>query len=136
MNRPIPTLALVLAMAAPLAAAAPVPLAEERHINEQLLAAQVGDILRKTCPVASARMLVVLGKLNDLESYARKQGYSETEVRAFLKDKAEKARIRKLAEDYLAQAGAVQGDAESYCRVARDEVRRRTLTGQLLRVSG
>ena len=135
MMRPILTLALLLLLSAPALALAKVPLRDEAHINAQLLAAQIGDILRKTCPQASARMFVVLGKMNDLESYARKQGYTDAEVKAFLKDKTEKARIRGLAEDYLAQAGAIKGDAESYCRVARDEVARGTLTGQLLRVA-
>lgn len=135
MIRSVPTLALCLALAAPLAAAAPVPLAQEKHINSELLAAQVGDILRKTCPAASARMFVVLNRLNALESYARAQGYAEPEVKAFLKDRAQKDRIRAEAEAYLAAAGAVKGDVDSYCRVAREEVRKRTPAGQLLRVS-
>lgn len=130
------SLALTLALSAPLAAAAPVPLAQERHINAELLAAQVGDILRRTCPSASARMFVVLNRLNALEGYARAQGYSEAEVKLFLKDRVQKDRIRAEAEAYLAAAGAVPGDPESYCRVARDEVRKRTAVGSLLRVSG
>lgn len=136
MTRPFLTAALMAALAAPVAAAAPVPLAQENHINQQLLAAQVGDILRKACPAASARMLVVYGRLRELESYARAQGYTEAEVKAYLKSPADKARIRREAEAYLARAGAVAGDSDSYCRVARDEVRRGTLAGQLLRVSG
>jgi hypothetical protein len=134
MRRTLISLILPLALAAQ-AAAAPVPLRDEAHINAQLLAAQIGDILRKTCPAASARMFVVLGKLRALESYARAQGYGEAEVKAFLRDKGEKARIRGLAEDYLAAAGAVPGDAESYCRVAREEVARGTLVGELIRVA-
>ncbi len=129
------SLLLVLALAAPLPALAKVPLRDEAHINAQLLAAQIGDILRNTCPRASARLVVVLGKMQALRSYAEGQGYTEVEVKAFLKDKAEKARIRGLAEAYLAEAGAVQGDPESYCAVARDEVARGTLVGEIIRVS-
>jgi hypothetical protein len=130
------TLALTLALAAPLAAAAPVPLAQERHINGELVAAQVGDILRKTCPAASARMVTVFSRLRALEAYARKAGYTEAEVKAFLNDPAQKARVRAEAEAYLAAAGAVKGDAQSHCRVAREEVRKGTAAGTLLRVSG
>ncbi|MFN3970471.1 MAG: DUF5333 domain-containing protein [Gemmobacter sp.] len=136
MTRTTLVLALTVALAAPVAAAAPVPLAQEKHINSELLAAQVGDMLRKTCPAASARMFVVLNRLNALERYARAQGYAEAEVKAFLKDRAQKDRIKAAAEAYLAQAGAVPGDVESYCRVARDEVRKRSPVGSLLRVSG
>lgn len=128
-------LALALGLAAPLAAASPVPLAQERHINSELLAAQVGDILRKTCPAANARMFVVLNRLNALESYARSKGYTEAEVKAFLKDRAQKARVRAEAEAWLAGRGAVKGDPGTYCRVARDEVRKRSAVGSLLRVS-
>jgi hypothetical protein len=126
------TLTLILTASLALPAAAKVPLRDEAHINAQLLAAQIGDILRKTCPNAGARMFVVYGKLRELEAYARDKGYTEDEVRAFLKNKTEKARIKGLANEYLADAGAVQGDPESYCRVARDEVARGTLTGQLI----
>lgn len=109
------------------------PLNLEAHINQQLVAGKVGDTIRKTCPSISARMFVVLAKLNDLEDYARSKGYSEAEVKGFLKDPAEKARIEALAEAYLAAAGAVQGDAESYCRAGRDEIAKESLAGSLLR---
>lgn len=127
--------AAVLALALPTLADARVPLRDESYINAQLLAAQIGDILRKSCPTAGARMLVVYGKLRALEAYAREKGYTEPEVKAFLKNKEEKARIKSLASDYLAEAGAVEGDPESFCRVARDEVARGTLTGELLWVN-
>lgn len=125
-------LALVTTAALALPAAAKVPLRDEAHINAQLLAAQIGDILRKTCPNAGARLFVVYGKLRALESYARDKGYTEEEVEAYLDSKEDKARIKALANEYLAEAGAVSGDPESYCRVARDEVARGTLTGEMI----
>lgn len=114
---------------------AKVPLPEEPHINEQLIAAQAGDILRKTCPKASARMFVVWAKMWDLKSYAESKGYTEPEVTAFLKDKVQKARVKAAAEAYLEAAGAVPGDAESYCQVGRDEIAKGTLLGQIIWVS-
>jgi Family of unknown function (DUF5333) len=125
---------LALSLSATLAQAK-VPLRDEAYINGQLLAAQIGDILRKTCPDASARMFVVLRKARALEAYAREKGYTEAEVEAFLDDRTEKRRIRGQAEEYLSEAGAVKDDPESYCRVAREEVQRGTLTGELLWVS-
>lgn len=124
------TLAVLLA-ASP--ARALEPLNKEAHINASLVAGQVGDTIRKTCPSISAKMFTVLGKLNALEDYAREKGYTEAEVKAFLKDKTEKARIKALAKDYLKAAGAVDGDAESYCKVGRDEIAKDTLAGSLLR---
>ena len=125
--------ALALALGAVTAAAgARVPLREEPHVNDQLLAAQIGDILRKTCPDASARYLVVYGKIQALRAYAGDRGYTADEIEAFLDDRAERQRIKAEAEAYLGAAGAVTGDPESYCRVARDEVRRGTVTGEML----
>ncbi|MDB5657816.1 MAG: hypothetical protein JWS10_431 [Cypionkella sp.] len=109
------------------------PLNKEVHINASLVAGQVGDTIRKTCPSISAKMFTVLGKLNALEDYARDKGYTEAEVKAFLKDKTEKKRIKTLAKEYLTKAGAVEGDAESYCKVGRDEIDKGTLAGSLLR---
>lgn len=109
------------------------PLNQEAHINASLVAGKVGDTIRKTCPSISAKMFVVLQKLNELEDYARGKGYAEADVKAFLKDPAEKARIKSLAQDYLTKAGAVSGDAESYCKVGRDEIAKGTLAGSLLR---
>ena len=123
-----------LAFCAPFASAeATVPLAEEPHINEQLMAAAVGDVIRKTCPSISARMVTVYFKAKALEDYARDAGYQEDEVKAFLKDKAEKARIKAMAIDYMASNGVVEGDVDSYCALGNAEIRKGSLIGALLR---
>ncbi len=110
-------------------------LREDAHVTEKLVAAQVGDILRKACPKASARMFVVFGEMMALQSYAVSQGYDEAAIKAFLADKDEKKRIRQLANAYLAEAGFVKGDEASACATARAEVAAKTLTGSLLRVA-
>lgn len=112
-----------------------VPLPQEAHINQQLMLGAAGDVLRNTCPTISARMFVVWGKLNDLESYARAKGYTEAEVKVFLKDKAQKARVKAEAMDYLTKAGVVVGDVETYCTVGRAEIDAGTELGSLLRSS-
>jgi Family of unknown function (DUF5333) len=124
--------AVMIAVTCPAIAQGKVPLAEESHINEQLIAAAAGDMLRQTCPTLSARMLVVLLKMKRLESYARSKGYDEEEVTLFLKDKAEKARVKAAAIAYLTAAGVQEGDVESYCAVGRAEISNETLVGSLL----
>lgn len=128
-------LATVLSVAQAAGAVALEPLNEEKHINDSLRAAQIGDIIRKTCPTISARIVVAYTKAKELERYALDKGYGEAEIKAFVKNKAEKARIRTEAEVWLAEAGAVAGDAESYCRIGRDQIARQTLIGSLLRSS-
>ena len=53
-------------------------------------------------------------------------------MKAFLKDKDQKNAMKALAADYLAKAGAVKGDEESYCRVGKEEIAKGTLAGSLL----
>ena len=124
--------AVLYAASLPAMAEGKVPLADEAHINEQLVAGAAGDILRKTCPSLKARVLVVFSKLNALEDYARARGYSEDEVKAFLKDRDQKARVKTSATSYLSAAGAVEGDVESYCSAGRAEIAKGTLVGSLL----
>lgn len=131
MSKLILSLSFAALLAVP--AAAQTPLNKETRINNTLIAGQVGDTIRKTCPSISAKMFVVLGELNALEDYARDQGYTEAEVKAFLKDKTEKARIKAAAAAYLKKAGAVEGDVETYCVVGRAEIEKGTLAGSLLR---
>lgn len=132
MTRLFLTLPLVAALAAPAAATPAMPIEKEPVITAQLTSAMVGDIIRKTCPTISARLLVAFGKAQDLKDYALKQGYSEAEIKGFLKNKAEKERIRKAARVYLEAKGAKPGDAEAHCAVGRAEIAARTLTGQML----
>jgi major membrane immunogen (membrane-anchored lipoprotein) len=124
---------LVLAMGAEPVFASPTPLPEEAHINEQLIAAQAGDILRKTCPTIEARMFVVWDKAYMLRQYAIEQGYDEEGVKAFLNDPVQKARVLKAAQDYLAKAGAKPGDVASYCAAGKAEIAKQTLLGQIIR---
>jgi len=114
-------------------ASALTPLPKETHINYSLMSAKVADRIRKTCPSISARMFVALGKANALKAYAIKKGYQEPEVRAFLKNPTEKARVKAMAADYLKSHGAVAGNAESYCIVGREEIAKKSLIGQMLR---
>lgn len=109
------------------------PLESEKHINDSLRAGRIGDVIRKTCPTIDARMFTVWQKLEDLKRYAIKKGYTEETVRAFLKDEKQKNRLKAEADAYLKKAGAKAGDAESYCKVGRDEIAKKTLVGSLLR---
>jgi hypothetical protein len=133
MNNSILTLGVVSLMALAAPAFAREALNQNAHITDSLVAGRVGDTIRQSCPSISAKMLTAYSKLKELEKYARAQGYSEDEVKAFMKDKTEKARIKALSAEYLKKAGAVEGDAESYCVAGRAEIANGTLAGSLLR---
>lgn len=134
MKKVVMVCALVTGMAAPMAAlAAPVDLAASAHVTERLVAARVGDVLRKSCPTASVRWIKVWNEVESLKAWARERGHTHTSVSAFLDDRAQKDRIYGLANAHLRAAGYT-GSAASACDVARNEVARSTLAGGLLRV--
>lgn len=130
--RPLLAAAFALAVAAP-APAAP-SLRDDPHISERLLAAQVGDLIRRTCPSVGARLITAYREMKKLEAYARGLGFSDAEIKAFINDKDEKARVKAEARAYMRQKGVVEGDRESYCRLGRAEIAAGSITGSLLYV--
>lgn len=123
--------AVSVALAATAAWALP-PLAENKYINDRLVAAQVGDIIRKTCPTIGARMLYALDQAFKLQGYAEDLGYSTSEIKAFIKNPEQKARVKGIAQAYMKANGVEEGNAESYCVLGRSEIENRTITGSLL----
>lgn len=117
-------------LAAP--AAAQAPLAQERYINDRLIAARVADRVRRECPSIDARIVYAWSQARALKRYAESKGYSSSEIDAFLDSKQDKARIYAAAEDYLTRNGARKGDAESFCRIGRAEIASKSVAGSLL----
>ncbi len=109
------------------------PIEEEEHITQELLAAAIGNLIRKNCDSISARTLRVIGRAKKLRDYALGLGYSEDEIRAYLESREDIRRFRDMAWDYLIARGASRDDPESICRVGRQEIAGNTPAGQLLR---
>lgn len=118
------------ALAAP--AAAQEPLAQEKYVNDRLIAARVADRVRRECPSINARIVYAWSQARALKRYAENKGYSSSEIHAFLDSKQDKARIYAAAEDYLTRNGARKGDAESFCRIGRNEIASKSVAGSLL----
>ena len=118
------------ALAAP--AAALEPLSQEKYINDRLIAARIADRIRKTCPTIGARIFYAYGQARQLQSYARKKGYSDAQIDSFLDSKQDKKRIYAVAEDYLTRNGAKKDDPESFCKIGRAEIKKNTVIGSLL----
>lgn len=131
MIRPLISAALLTAaLAAP--AAAREPISSVRYITDRLIAARIADRIRTECPTLDGRIVYAFQQARALERHALGLGYSKAEVQAYIKDKAEKKRLFAIAEDYMARNGVTKGDAESYCRLGRQEIAKGTVTGSLL----
>ena len=108
------------------------PLNQNKYVNDRLIAAQIGDIIRNTCPTIGARMIFAWSEAAKLERYALRQGYSRSQITSFIRSPVEKARVRGIAEGYMASNGVVKGDKESYCVLGRSEIERKSMIGLLL----
>ncbi len=107
-------------------------LAKDQRVTDSLVAAAMGDAIRRNCPSISARFFVVLRKVNQLERYAKGLGYSEAQIKAFITSPKQRARVQAAARATLLKNGVVQGKKETYCTLGRAEIAKGSLTGQLL----
>jgi hypothetical protein len=112
------------------------PINQERYINDRLLQGFIADAIADNCPDLAPRNIRALNELNALKNYALEKGYTADEIRAFVTSKTEKARGKAEAAEWLAKAGAMPGDAESYCTIGRAEIAKGSLAGSLLRDRG
>ena len=110
-----------------------VPINQEKQINDTLRSGFIADAIADNCPTIRPRKLRALNELLKLRDYALGQGYSATEVRAFVESRTEKARGKAEAAAWLAQKGAVPGKAAAYCAAGEAEIARGSLIGALLR---
>lgn len=132
----LPGLALTVALALsalPASASALEPINKEAHINTTLLQGFIGDQIANNCPTIEARKLRALAELASLRSYALEKGYTSAEIKAFVTDKAEKARGKAEAEAWLKAKGAEPGNPDAYCRIGEEEIAKQSLIGYLLR---
>ena len=129
-------LALALALLLPVAAAGaqPPPLREVDHVNTRLLAAAIGDQIRRNCPAISERRWVVRSEALRLYNHALSLGHTRRSVEAYLADADARAFMEQQRDVWLASNGAVAGDADSYCRIGQREIAQGTYLGSLMRV--
>jgi hypothetical protein len=119
-------------MAAP-AVTAQGGLEAEAPIREGLIAVGIAVEIADRCDRLDTRRLKGLAYLNSLRAEARRLGYSEAEIEAFLDDDAAADRLKAEARARLAALGAVRGDGESHCRVGAAEMAAGSVIGQFLR---
>ena len=123
-----------LGVAVPAAAAEPPPLAESDHINSRLLAAAIGDRIRRTCPEISERRWVVRSEALRLYNHAISLGHTRRSIEAYLDDPQARARIERERDAWLEARSVQPDDPEAHCRVGRREIDQGSYIGSLLRV--
>jgi len=113
--------------------AAKTSLRDVARVENGLFHIAVADKIRKECDAISGRVMKALGQMRALSDYALGLGYSEDEIRAYVKDEREKNRMSAKRDAYLRAKGVVQSDPETYCAAGRAEIQNATEIGALLR---
>ena len=129
-------LLLALALTAPgfAVAAEPPALRDVAHINDRLLAAAIGDRIRRECPTISERRWVVRAEALKLYNHALGLGHTRSSIEAYLDDPEARAAMDARRDAWLAANGARPDDADSLCQVGRREIEQGTYLGSLMRV--
>lgn len=119
----------------PVAAFALPPLEENARVKAEFLSAAIGDEIRKNCSSISARTFRALGRVNELQNYALGLGYTKADIKAMRENPKAKAKLKAMRDAYLTKHGVIPGDSQSYCRLGREEIQKKSLTGWLLRAN-
>lgn len=107
-------------------------LRNDPEIHEGLLAISIGRLVRNHCDTIDARVFRAWAFAQTLVDRGISLGYSRAELEDYLESDADKDRYRRLARDYLGARGAVVEDAQSMCRLGRDEISSQSAVGRLL----
>lgn len=122
-----------LCLAVPVPAASAASLAQETDINDALFVIAVANEIRKECDSISPRLFTAIGRMNDLKAEARRRGYSDDEIDAYVNDKEEKRKMRERRNDYIRAQGAIPDDGPSLCALGRTEIAKQSAIGALLK---
>ena len=113
--------------------AALAPLHQDQTIVNGFYSVGLADEVRKNCDEIDARIIRAFSYIKSLERYARKAGYSTSQIDQFVDNKSEKERLRARIRADLAKRGASPKTPEGYCTVGREEIAKGSAAGRLLR---
>ena len=97
------------------------------QIRDGAYAAALAVEISEKCPELSVRKVSGISFLMGLKSDAKKQGLSDAEIKADLKE------MEPKAYELLYAKGAVKGQPETYCAVGRAEISANSQIGKLLK---
>ncbi len=120
--------------AAPAVAAAGRPsLRDVPEIENTLFAAAIAYEIGEKCDSITTRRLKAAGMALQLRNRANALGYSDAEIKAYVKSDSEKARMRAKGEAFLTQNGVSYADPRTFCTFGRAEIEKSSAIGALLK---
>ena len=102
------------------------------RVDQGLFDVGVAWGVKENCSYISENKLRGIGFLLRLSNYAMEQGYSRAEVRAFVKDPVEKAKLRKRVTKYFQDQGLDPNVSDALCSFGDAAIKSQTQVGKLL----
>ena len=109
-------------------------LRDEPTIDGPMLSVALAIEISDKCPSIDARKLKGLNYLWGLKTAAKKLGYSDADIKAYIDNRTKKTRIRKLGEAYVRSKGLNPASTSDLCTLGANEIVANTLTGSFLRL--
>ncbi|MGR3362349.1 MAG: DUF5333 domain-containing protein [Paracoccus sp. (in: a-proteobacteria)] len=127
--------ALALAVTGAAAAVADTrpPLREVRAIDDKMLWVGLALEISDRCPDYDPRKLAGLSYLWSVRSEAHKLGYSDAEIRDYVRSDAEKNRMRARGETYMRARGLDPESDADLCALGAREIERGSQIGAFLK---
>lgn len=108
-------------------------LRNDTRVHNELLAASIAWEIADQCETIKQRRAFGVIRALELQSYARKLGYTNAELEAYVNSKEEQDRFRAIAEPWMVSQGVVLGQSDTYCALGEAQMEKGTLVGRLLR---
>lgn len=101
-------------------------------ISTGLFDMAVANEIGKRCESIGTRKLRGLSFAQSLFSYAKSEGYTYSEVKAFIEDDKEKAVLKARVVPYLKNEGVDMNKNETFCPLGQREIKKNSQIGKLL----
>jgi len=130
---PMSALALGLVLTTAASAEAKLPLRDVPKIDNNMLWVALAIEISDKCDQIKPRTLKGLLFLNSLKKTARAMGYSDAEIKEYVKSDEEKARMRDRGEAYVKSKGLNPADTGDLCTLGHAEIAQNSQVGVLLK---
>ncbi|WP_323783505.1 DUF5333 domain-containing protein [Thalassovita sp.] len=130
---PMSALALGLVLTTAASAEAKLPLRDVPKIDNNMLWVALAIEISDKCDQIKPRTLKGLLFLNSLKNTARAMGYSDAEIKEYVKSDEEKARMRDRGEAYVKSKGLNPADTGDLCTLGHAEIAQNSQVGVLLK---
>lgn len=114
-------------------AAADVAISEVGEVREGLITAGITVEIGQKCSALEVRRIEGAAFLWGLRNTARRAGFSQDEIAAYIDNAEEKKRLEAIARDRMRRMGVVEGREETYCALGRAEMAKDSTIGRHLR---